>query len=227
MPRLPYNTIAASRDHMRRHVGYDLHVTAFLKRRAETGLRIYINDTAVQDIQPIAFIIPNITSVRCACTAHDKLAGHILIFHYLLRCHPTGRHPRCHFGAFTARLGWRCCPGEQPGQSRRFLAGLDGLPVISGMRRALCVASTVCLVRGRGHPEVRGIVQVPQRRNGGSPNVASTPRYGLTAGAGGSNCRTALAAALTTPTTAVLGSCKTCAVSPFFGRSLRRLCPDI
>ncbi len=72
----------------------------------------------------------NIQTSR-ACTAPDKLAGHILIFHYLLRCHPTGRHPRCHFGAFTAHLGCRCCPGEQPGQPRRFLGGDDCQPVIS------------------------------------------------------------------------------------------------
>ena len=137
--------------------------TAFLKRRAETGLRIYLLIRAVQDIQPIAFIIPNITSVRSACTAPDKLAGHILIFHYLLRCHPTGRHPRCHFGAFTAHLGCRCCPGEQPGQPRRFLGGDDCQPVIS------CTAPSVF----RDNHGLLGEPSIPSRIAGCRPGTST------------------------------------------------------
>ena len=127
----------------------------------------------------------NIQTSR-ACTAPDKLAGHILIFHYLLRCHPTGRHPRCHFGAFTAHLGCRCCPGEQPGQPRRFLGGDDCQPVISCTAPSVFREITVCLVTRRDPPELRGIVQAPQQRNSGSPNVASKPRYGLEPGGGSS-----------------------------------------
>ena len=161
--------------------------------------------------------------MRSACTAPDKLAGHILIFHYLLRCHPTGRHPRCHFGAFTAHLGCSCCPGEQPGQPRRFLGGDDCQPVISctapsvfrdnhGLLGEPSIPSGIAGYRAGTSPEEQ---RMPERRV--TAPIWPRARRGLVPTA--AQC---LRQRSPRPRRRVLCHAKTCQFRPFLGVGLRR-----